>query len=165
MPYKDLEVRKQYMKEWLIKDQLKNPDKYKEKAAKDNSSPQHKISSRAWRENNPEHQAEYYLSNSEKIKIISRKNNLKKIGWTPEMYTTVLLEQSGVCAICGNVCPSGRNLAADHEHVDPPKPRGLLCVVCNLMIGYARDNQSILIRAANYLKKYKDSETTQGEQK
>lgn len=159
MPYKDPQKRRDAQK----RSRLKYPQKYKDKAIRDNNSPQHRISTKKWREANPEHQSEYYLSNADRIKATSRKTQFRNIGWTPEMYAKVFTEQKGVCAICGNSCPSGRNLAADHEHTNPPKPRGLLCVVCNLMIGYAKDSIDTLNKAIEYIKKYKDPETTQGD--
>jgi DNA-directed RNA polymerase subunit RPC12/RpoP len=38
--------------------------------------------------------------------------------------------QSGVCAICHGVNPSGRRLAIDHDH-DTKRVRALLCGHCN----------------------------------
>ena len=79
---------------------------------------------------------------------------------TLEQYTEILLDQKGVCAICGSpeTCSDGidgiRPLAVDHDH-KTGKIRGLLCNMCNKMLGCARDNTETLIRGAKYLKEHK----------
>jgi len=63
--------------------------------------------------------------------------------------------QNHCCEICGeNVenCEkgSGNRLAVDHCH-NTNKVRGLLCSACNILLGKAKDNISILQSAINYL--------------
>lgn len=98
-------------------------------------------------------QSEYSRKNSGKI----RDRKLRKLGWTQERYDSKYREQEGLCAICkiptAPLCVGGV-LAADHEHVDPPKPRGLLCSRCNTGLGQFLDNPLLLIEAAMYLAKY-----------
>lgn len=98
-------------------------------------------------------QAEYSSKNSGKI----RERRLGKLGWTQERYDSKFSEQEGLCAICkiptAPLCTGGL-LAADHEHVEPPKPRGLLCSRCNTGLGQFLDNPLLLIEAAMYLVKY-----------
>ena len=79
-------------------------------------------------------------------------------GISLEKYNEMHAIQGGVCAICGNPETSKRNgktrwLAVDHCH-DSLKVRGLLCGSCNPMIGYAKDNISILERAIEYIKSH-----------
>lgn len=73
-------------------------------------------------------------------------------------YQKMLLAQNGVCAICdkpetkiegGQV----RALSVDHNHTTGAV-RGLLCANCNLAVGYACDDPTILRKAITYLKKY-----------
>jgi hypothetical protein len=65
----------------------------------------------------------------------SRKARLKKFGLTEEDYQRILAEQGGVCAICsGPPDTRWKTLAVDHDHVTR-KVRGLLCMVCNTMLG------------------------------
>ena len=42
----------------------------------------------------------------------------------------MLADQGGCCAICQEVCGTGRRLAVDHEH-SSGRIRGLLCFRCN----------------------------------
>lgn len=60
---------------------------------------------------------------------------LKNFGITEEIYAQMLSDQDGKCAICGGP-PDGRwkKLAVDHCHTSG-EVRGLLCMVCNTMLG------------------------------
>lgn len=78
----------------------------------------------------------------------SHYNRKARYNLTPEAYTKLLAHQKGVCAICGKPV----KLAVDHSHVTK-KVRGLLCTFCNLLIGYAGDDISILRAAIRYLKR------------
>lgn len=68
---------------------------------------------------------------------------------TPEKYTEQLAWQKGVCAICKSP-PGKRRLAVDHDTVTK-KNRGLLCVRCNVGLGYFKDNPEFLQTAIKYL--------------
>jgi len=57
-------------------------------------------------------------------------------GITLSEYETMLTVQKGCCAICGNAIKLGqRKLAVDHDH-ETGKTRGLLCVLCNIGLGF-----------------------------
>lgn len=90
----------------------------------------------------------WYVNNIPKV----RRLTLRKSGWTPEMYDVAYKAQGESCAICRKSIEG--NLRADHKHVIPPKPRGLLCDNCNLILGHAKDKPSILEAAAAYLRKH-----------
>jgi len=77
----------------------------------------------------------------------------------------MLLDQNGVCKICGlpeTRFAGGRitNLSVDHNH-ETSVVRGLLCHFCNMMLGMAKDNPKILTNAAKYLKEYRLSHAFQ----
>lgn len=79
-------------------------------------------------------------------------------GITLERYNALHAAQDGKCAICGNPETIKRNgkvrwLAVDHCHASQ-KVRGLLCGICNPMIGYAKDNIEVLERAIGYLRSH-----------
>jgi hypothetical protein len=63
-----------------------------------------------------------------------RRSRLSKFGITPAQYDLMFEAQGGLCAICKKECPSGRNLAVDHDH-ETGAVRALLCVVCNRNLG------------------------------
>lgn len=67
-------------------------------------------------------------------------------------YAVLLERQDGRCALCGTEDP-GRNrkyFCVDHDH-ETHLVRGLLCVNCNLGIGYLGDNVAGIERALRYL--------------
>lgn len=93
---------------------------------------------------------------------ICKKRDLKKIGWSIELWNKKFKEQKGVCAICGKketeIHPATgkiKPLSADHNH-KTKKPRGLLCTFCNVLIGAAKEKESTLLSAIEYLKKYNE---------
>lgn len=94
-----------------------------------------------------------YKKDSTRFKRSANKCYRKKTGWTEDLYNQRLIEQNSLCAICGNP-QEGKELAADHRHSDPPKPRGLLCELCNRALGLFKDRPDILRKAAEYIEKY-----------
>ena len=97
-----------------------------------------------------------YPSHSREAK---RRARLKELGWTPEMFQKVWEEQNGVCLICGkslnlDLKQNESRACADHEHIEPPRPRGILCTNCNAMIGQAKEDPIILRAGAEYIEKF-----------
>ena len=88
-----------------------------------------------------------------------RKAQLKTVGWTPELFDKTLEEQNRKCAICRkelrlDVGQQEARACADHKHVIPPRPRGIICPQCNVGIGNLQDSPEILESAAAYLRRY-----------
>lgn len=82
-------------------------------------------------------------------------NRVRNYGLSPNSYAALLIKQDNVCAICG--CPETRiikgtisTLSVDHNHVDG-RIRGLLCDVCNKVLGLLKDNPDLFRKAATYL--------------
>ena len=73
-----------------------------------------------------------------------------KFNMTIDDYNALLIKQNNVCAICMQVCQSGRRLCVDHCHVTG-KVRGLLCHKCNVGIGLLNDDKNLLSNAIKYL--------------
>ena len=72
---------------------------------------------------------------------------LSMYGITLAQKDAMLEEQGGVCKMCKNVNPNGRELAVDHDHKCCPGKRscgkcirGLLCGTCNTGIGGLKDD-------------------------
>ena len=88
-----------------------------------------------------------------------RKNTRKhKYNLSEEDYQKLILEQKGLCAICGiRLMVYGQNshksdtLCVDHCH-ETKTVRGLLCSNCNRALGMFKDNISNLVSAIRYLK-------------
>jgi len=72
---------------------------------------------------------------------------MKLFSLTPEDYKTIFKFQQGFCAICERPLKKAN---VDHRHTDG-LIRGLLCWICNKMLGLARDNPEFLRRGAGYL--------------
>jgi hypothetical protein len=58
----------------------------------------------------------------------------------------MILQQGGVCALCGEANPKH----VDHDHRSG-KVRGILCFNCNKGLGKAEDGLDVLRRAMDYL--------------
>jgi len=88
---------------------------------------------------------------------------------TVEWRDKKLREQNGVCAICKRLV----DLHIDHDHSCCATSgescggcvRGLLCGLCNRMLGSVRDQQSTLFNAIEYLRKYEKKEEKHGTNK
>lgn len=82
----------------------------------------------------------------------------KKYGITMDDYERMLIQQNGICAICGQgETALGRSgevkpLAVDHDH-KTGAVRGLLCHRCNSVLGNAQDDPARLEAAAAYLRR------------
>lgn len=67
-------------------------------------------------------------------------------GLTPAEYQEMWDSQNGLCAICQDVPPTN----IDHDH-QTGLVRGLLCGLCNRMLGQAKDDPARLFAGAEYL--------------
>lgn len=83
------------------------------------------------------------------VKNSARKTRLKKFGISEKEYQAMLSDQNGLCAICkGPPDARWKMLAVDYCH-DTGKVRGLLCMVCNTMLGRFEKNFSSVMRYIN----------------
>jgi hypothetical protein len=77
----------------------------------------------------------------------------RKYGVDQELYQEMLLKQDYKCLICTKMhdpkVKKGR-LFLDHNHANK-KIRGLICGFCNSMLGYAKDDITILLAAIEYI--------------
>lgn len=91
----------------------------------------------------------------------ARNSELKtKFNITLNQYNERLIEQAGVCKICGEVNQGGKRLAVDHDHSCCPGVkscgnciRGLLCDRCNTTLGKFNDSPELIRKLADYLEK------------
>ncbi len=91
----------------------------------------------------------WYAANSQRQKD---ERLLAKFGITRDDYDTMMKRQEGCCWICRTSeaeAPKGV-LMVDHDHATN-KVRGLLCLHCNLGLGYFKDQPRLLDRAQRYL--------------
>lgn len=101
-------------------------------------------------------QKKSYQKNRAKYLPKMRARNLAaRYGLTPIAFDSMATGQGGACAICGELPVGQRHrpsagLVVDHNH-STGAVRGLLCVNCNALLGYAHDNQDTLRAAIAYL--------------
>ena len=138
--------------EKLNNEELMKPYRTKEKA-------KNKLDK--WREQNPEKYQEQYKNDESRLKCREYyKNNkpdvknsyLKRVyNITLEDYIILSESQNNKCKVCNQICPTGKDLAVDHNH-QTGKVRGLLCKNCNIGLGMFFDNLDFLESAVLYLK-------------
>lgn len=81
----------------------------------------------------------------------------RQYGITLSDYETMKTEHNSCCAICGlSEDRLGYSLCVDHNHTSL-EVRGLLCKGCNLVVGNAREDKTILLKAIEYLEEYETS--------
>lgn len=68
-----------------------------------------------------------------------------------EEFNKILESQNGCCAIC-KMPKYYKNFSIDHNH-ETGELRGLLCISCNSILGFANDDIEILQKAVEYLKR------------
>lgn len=71
-------------------------------------------------------------------------------GLTMNEYNQLFESQERRCAICRTDDFGGKSPSVDHDH-KTKKVRGLLCVRCNFLLGFSKDNPVILEKAIRYL--------------
>ena len=82
-----------------------------------------------------------------------------KYGVTHAEFMSAWESQNGCCAICASELPDlmvyenrKRGYAIDHNH-KTGEFRGILCLMCNTLLGMAKDSVEILNSAMDYLNK------------
>ena len=122
------EERAAYMREWL------------------NSSEENK-------KKNRKRAAEWAVANKEKAALNKRKRDLAaRYGMTIEEWDELFIAQGAKCAICGTHNLGKRQWHTDHCH-ETGKVRGILCMQCNAMLGFSKDNVTVLNNAIEYLER------------
>lgn len=121
---------------------------------------------REWRARNPDKMRSYREAQIADGRLYRQNRAYKfksQYGITVEEFDQMLIDQKGQCALCSADISAGGegrgkgmrtgNAAVDHDHVTG-KVRGLLCITCNLMLGYAKDDPALLGAAIDYLKEH-----------
>lgn len=82
--------------------------------------------------------------------------HLKRYGLTLEAYDSMVQSQNGKCAVCRKESSGQqKRLHVDHNHTTG-KIRGLLCSVCNTVLGLVKENTAVLAAATKYLRRYNE---------
>lgn len=118
-----------------------NPDKVRERNRTVNRNPEvQRRHQKRWQQ-------------SEAGRASARRTHLKsKYGLSQEDFDRMLTEQGGRCSLC-DVAPD--RLVVDHDH-DTGRVRALLCDPCNRGLAAFRDNAAALVRAADYVRVWRE---------
>lgn len=103
---------------------------------------------------------EYYRRNPSQQKRKRDERHDKVVRFPPigdldKSKLSALLANYPVCEICGDKCETRSRLSIDHDH-ETNEVRGFICLRCNMLLGYARDNVDILNMAIAYLNRAKN---------
>lgn len=81
-----------------------------------------------------------------------KRATLKRYGLTPQQYDRMIHDAGVRCAICFQAESPDEPLHIDHDH-RTGAVRGILCRMCNMMLGFAKDDLVRLERAIAYLRR------------
>jgi len=97
--------------------------------------------------------SKWYANHTDTFRSRARQ---RRYGITPDQYNQLLTEQQHCCAICQQPFTEHKRAVltpcVDHCHASGAV-RGILCSGCNRMLGLAKDNRDILLKAVDYLDK------------
>lgn len=96
-------------------------------------------------------------SHNREVKMVRKKASHERMvgntyGLPPGHYDRLKAFQGGVCWICQRATGKVKALAVDHNHTTG-EVRGILCGVCNQLIGHLRDEPDRARRIADYLER------------
>lgn len=98
--------------------------------------------------------ARYNKRNPERARRNRRAVTVRDKGMSIEQYERMFEDQGFSCAMCGATETGGRGaFPIDHCH-RTGAVRGILCNNCNLVLGQARDDISLLEKAIAYLRRF-----------
>lgn len=166
MPYKDLQKKKEYLREYhqKHKEEIKKSDRYKQnnkKIRKDGicadcgikiarkSCKRCRKCAGIIRRNNPNIDAKEYRRNWH----LKKKYAMEPMDF--EVYWQACMGKCFICKIDMRMPTHTRGqkldvVVVDHDH-RTMKVRGLLCYSCNKGLGYFKDDPEIIKKALNYL--------------
>lgn len=112
---------------------------------------------RLWKEQNPARnratKRAWAAKNPESVSRTHRSAWLKfKYGINVDQWEAIFAKQGGRCGICrrSELNADRKRFHVDHNHTTG-KVRGILCNLCNVLLGNARDSRDTLARAIAYL--------------
>lgn len=94
----------------------------------------------------------YHQKNRPRQLEKARRNRLSRYGLTVDGLAALIASQDGKCAICSEPFSSRQHTHVDHDH-RTGHVRGVLCQLCNLLIGHAKEDPRTLRRAIAYLER------------
>jgi hypothetical protein len=87
---------------------------------------------------------------AERTRVLIQERRGHKYNFSREQLRALTEAQQNRCAICDCPPDADQVLHLDHDH-ESGEARGLLCMHCNIGIGFLRDDPDLLERAYDYL--------------
>jgi hypothetical protein len=81
----------------------------------------------------------------------------REYGITDSEFARILVDQGGVCAVCGTDNWGSKSPHLDHCH-NSGQVRGILCGPCNTGLGMFQDDPDLLRAAIKYLEARHDND-------
>ena len=138
----------------------RNPERAREmaRASRQRNLASARERNRRWMATHPEYRSKYGSDPAVKERERARRANpdfrLRKAAVaycvSPCSLRYLYDEQEGRCAVCYSELTPGKTTVVDHDH-RTGRVRGFLCQRCNVVLGMARDDPSILRSAIRYL--------------
>ena len=159
MPFKDIKKQKEHNKKYYLanKESILEKTRIKYRTIRENESEEERVLRLNRRRAIGK---KYYYKNKTKIQEDRRKTYKKvklryQYNLSVEQYDELLKKQNFTCRICNKkdntkITSTNFPLVIDHCH-KTNKIRGLLCSQCNILLGMAKDETSILESAIKYL--------------
>lgn len=95
--------------------------------------------------------ASHWSAERQRIREQAHARRMRNVyGLNAGEYQRLYEFQGGHCAICLRARGVAKKLAVDHDHRSG-RVRGLLCSICNSLLGHSRDDPELFRRAFNYL--------------
>ena len=135
------------------KEEIRAKDRVKSKAYREKHREKIAASKKAWYEANRVHILAKFKATSESVPNFHRVRNLKHFyGITLEDVVSMIDAQGNRCLCCKTEFGllKAHKPCVDHCHATG-KVRGILCNLCNRLLGFAADNPEILRTCADYL--------------
>jgi hypothetical protein len=123
------------------------------------NAPRLNAKSREWAVNNPERRKatleKYAETHPEQKRAMHRQ---RRYGLDQAGFDALWAQQDGKCALCEIPLTLGRwngrgTAHVDHDH-ETNRVRGLLCMICNHMLGIVNDSPAMLRKMADYLERH-----------
>ncbi|QWY83978.1 endonuclease VII [Microbacterium phage A3Wally] len=99
-----------------------------------------------WQQSNPD----YWKTQKGRSEVIALQRRARTYGITVEEVRLLMAETH--CEICDTEIVGHKNI--DHDHATG-KVRGVLCGPCNRALGIFQDDEAVLQKAIDYLKKHR----------
>ena len=110
-----------------------------------------KATNKQWREQHPNFSTEWRRAHPIQYKLLRRNHLRRRYGMSLDDYDAMVTAQSNQCACCGQFM---KTPCVDHDHTTG-LVRALLCVGCNIRVGWYEQVETAKAGILTYLEQYR----------